>query len=334
MRIRTIKPQFWRSDDITRQSREDRLLFIGLWSYVDDNGVGIDDYRAITADLFAFEEDQAEVREFVREGLARLSRGFLMVRYEVGGKRFIYIPSWDRHQRVDKPNKPRYPRPEDTGTPPTSGNANGRANLATPSRHPRESVDRPPDTIDTGRNRTQSENADSGASTAAHPIGAVSGVTGPGTRPDLGKHESSRGSRESPATGVVEVGVEEERRSTKNTRAPRSTRETPAAGFDEFWTAYPRKEGKRKAQQAYTAALKRGAEPAELLSAARHYRALTANTEPRFIAHPATWLNQGRYDDEPPPQAYLPAVAGSPPTKGTTTQRVNAILAFKRGDPR
>ena len=33
MRIRSIKPEFWRSDDITALSLEDRLLFIGLWSY-------------------------------------------------------------------------------------------------------------------------------------------------------------------------------------------------------------------------------------------------------------------------------------------------------------
>ena len=42
MRIRSIKPEFWTSDDIADLTIEDRLLFIGLWSYVDDNGVGID----------------------------------------------------------------------------------------------------------------------------------------------------------------------------------------------------------------------------------------------------------------------------------------------------
>ena len=40
MRIRSIKPEFWTSDDITALAVDDRLLFIGLWSYVDDNGVG------------------------------------------------------------------------------------------------------------------------------------------------------------------------------------------------------------------------------------------------------------------------------------------------------
>jgi len=111
MRIRSIKPEFWRSDDITQLPRELRLLFIGLWSYVDDNGVGVDDYRQIAADLFALDEDLGEVREFIREGLARLSRGSLITRYQVGGKSYLHVTTWARHQKVDKPNKARYPSP-------------------------------------------------------------------------------------------------------------------------------------------------------------------------------------------------------------------------------
>src|SRR5687768_12953988 len=57
MRIRNIKPEFWRSVDVKSLSPEDRLLFIGLWSYVDDNGVGVDDHRQIAADLFPLEDD-------------------------------------------------------------------------------------------------------------------------------------------------------------------------------------------------------------------------------------------------------------------------------------
>ena len=53
MRIRSIKPEFWRSPDISDLAIEDRLLFIGLWSYVDDNGVGQDRVSTICADLFA-----------------------------------------------------------------------------------------------------------------------------------------------------------------------------------------------------------------------------------------------------------------------------------------
>lgn len=120
MRIRTTKPEFWKSQDIADLSREDRLLFMGLWSYVDDNGVGIDDHRLITADLFPLDEDQNGTREYVREGLATLSRGLLISRYTVAGKSYIYINTWERHQRVDKPNKPRYPLPPTEVPHPTS----------------------------------------------------------------------------------------------------------------------------------------------------------------------------------------------------------------------
>jgi hypothetical protein len=124
MRIRSIKPEYWRSEDITKLSFEDRLLFIGLWSYVDDNGVGIDNARQITADLFALEDDPKAVREFVTEGLRRLQTAGLVQRYTARSKGFIYISTWDQHQRVANPNKPRYPRPGEDDHVPTSGNAN------------------------------------------------------------------------------------------------------------------------------------------------------------------------------------------------------------------
>lgn len=141
MRIRSIKPEFWRSTDATSLSREHRLLFIGLWSYCDDNGVGVDDYRQIAADLFPLEEDPKEARDYVREGLARISRALLLVRYEVDGKPLIYVPTWDKHQRVDRPNKPRWPRPPEGWTPPpTSGNSEPEPHLREVSRDSREDV--------------------------------------------------------------------------------------------------------------------------------------------------------------------------------------------------
>lgn len=93
------------------------------------------------------------------------------------------------------------------------------------------------------------------------------------------------------------------------------------AEFDEFWIAYPRKEGKEAARRAF-AKVTRGhlATPAELLAGARRYAA-DPNREPSFTAHPTTWLNQGRWSDEP-----LPARAGSAPKPSTTDSRVNAGL--------
>ena len=42
MRIRSIRPEFWASEDVAAMDWHTRLVYIGLWSYVDDNGVGRD----------------------------------------------------------------------------------------------------------------------------------------------------------------------------------------------------------------------------------------------------------------------------------------------------
>ena len=113
MRIRSIKPEFWRSPDISCLSIEDRLLFVGLWSYVDDNGVGEDREAMIAADLFAddLSRDPRETFERVSRGLSNLSEAGRIVRYEVGSRRFLAIDNWGKHQRIDKPAKARFPLP-------------------------------------------------------------------------------------------------------------------------------------------------------------------------------------------------------------------------------
>jgi hypothetical protein len=137
MRIRTIKPGFWRWEKVTQLSRDLRLLFVGVWSYVDDNGVGVDDYRQLAADLFALEDDPAEARQFVRDGLATLSRASLILRYEANGTSLLFVVDWDDWQRVDHPGKDRYPRPT---TPLTSTNPEPPASVTTLSREARETL--------------------------------------------------------------------------------------------------------------------------------------------------------------------------------------------------
>ena len=114
LRIRSIKPEFWRSDDVAALSIEDRLLFIGLWSYVDDSGIGVDKLPHICADLFAHDlaESPAEVFARVTGGLQELSSRGMIQRYTVDGKPYLYVTSWPSHQRIDKPSKRRFPLPD------------------------------------------------------------------------------------------------------------------------------------------------------------------------------------------------------------------------------
>jgi hypothetical protein len=131
VRIRSIKPEFWTSEDVAELDWPTRLLFIGLWSYVDDNGVGRDIDKLIKAALFPLEDDPRETLATVSRGLQTLSEGGQIDRYTVDGLPFFYINAWERHQRIDKPNKARYPSP-------TCGNAVPRESVATSSRDPRE----------------------------------------------------------------------------------------------------------------------------------------------------------------------------------------------------
>lgn len=137
MRIRTIKPEFWRSDDIAALDYFDRLLFIGLWSYVDDNGVGRDEERIIAADLFALDDDPRESVARVSRGLQHLSDAGLVDRYTVDERDFLHITKWERHQKVDRPGKARYPMPKDGVT---RQNRNPRDTLAREARGCRETL--------------------------------------------------------------------------------------------------------------------------------------------------------------------------------------------------
>jgi hypothetical protein len=74
----------------------------------------------------------------------------------------------------------------------------------------------------------------------------------------------------------------------------------PASTFDAFWTAYPRKVGKGAALAAWKKA-KPTKETArviiEAVEAQKHSRQWL-DSDGRFIPNPATWLNQGRWQDE------------------------------------
>jgi len=143
-RIRSIKPDFFTSEVIASLPLSARLTFIGLWTYVDDNGVGVDNPRLINAAIWPLEDDPLETLRRTSRDLQSLAEAGLIQRYEVSGKRFLFITSWDEHQKVSHPSRPRYPRPTDPGvTPLTSENAT----LRKPSGNPPEDVQSPPETL-------------------------------------------------------------------------------------------------------------------------------------------------------------------------------------------
>ena len=76
--------------------------------------------------------------------------------------------------------------------------------------------------------------------------------------------------------------------------------------FDKFWNIYPREVGKQEAARAFIKAL-RLADPEVILAGAKRY-AEDKNRLAVYTAHPSTWLNQGRWEDEPIPSKTAEAV--------------------------
>ena len=68
--------------------------------------------------------------------------------------------------------------------------------------------------------------------------------------------------------------------------------------FDEFWMMYPRKVAKRTAQSSWNRLSE--LEQKEALDALQNHLKYwkLKETSKEFIPHPATWLNQGRWEDE------------------------------------
>lgn len=95
-----------------------------------------------------------------------------------------------------------------------------------------------------------------------------------------------------------------------------------AATFEDFWAIYPRRQGRKAAQDAWGKAVK-GMDPGDIIAGAHRY-ATDPNREDAFTALPTTWLNQGRWDDEP-----LPARTPRQQTGGERRMDAYAALAAK-----
>ena len=116
MRIRSTKPEFWRSERIASVDWDSRLVLKGLESYVDDNGVGKDDLALIVSDVFPRDLAREPSRTLARvtAALDDLAAAGLLWRYEADGHQLLFVSFWEDVQRIDRPTAGRFPRPDGT----------------------------------------------------------------------------------------------------------------------------------------------------------------------------------------------------------------------------
>lgn len=68
--------------------------------------------------------------------------------------------------------------------------------------------------------------------------------------------------------------------------------------FDDFWAVYPRRVKKKAARDKFKAIVNDGVNPDQIIEGAKTYAASVEGSDAKHIAHPTSWLNAERWDDE------------------------------------
>lgn len=127
-RIRSIKPEILDDEKAAHLSDRAWRLWVSMWMIADDHGLMHANARRLHGQALWAQNDpdrtEAALQELADAGLIQL--------YQVNGEVYACIPRWSRHQKIDHPGKPRFPRPEE-GTP-----VEILESLARPSRELRE----------------------------------------------------------------------------------------------------------------------------------------------------------------------------------------------------
>lgn len=99
-RIRTIKPEFWTDEDVVELEFHERLLFIGLWNFADDDG--FIEYKPKQIKMRIFPGDKIDIPHAVE---ALTERGMIEhFEADIDGviHRLLHVTNWERHQAINR----------------------------------------------------------------------------------------------------------------------------------------------------------------------------------------------------------------------------------------
>lgn len=111
MRIRYLKPGFWKNEDLAECSFESRLLFQGLWGLADWRGRM--EYRPKRIKCEVFPYDNIDIEKCLKE---LEDRDFIRA-YD--SRKYLWVVNFEKHQHCHKSERDRpstFPDPYDTGT--------------------------------------------------------------------------------------------------------------------------------------------------------------------------------------------------------------------------
>lgn len=105
-RIRSVKPEYWTSEQVMDCSMIARLAFIGMWNFCDDAGIHPASAKTLKAEVFPADEILISEVQLLVDELINVG---LIFEYEVAGKTYWQVTGW-YHQKIEKPNF-KHPKP-------------------------------------------------------------------------------------------------------------------------------------------------------------------------------------------------------------------------------
>ncbi len=121
-RIRYLKPDFFKDEDVGALPFEVRLFFQGLWVLADRDGRLEDRPMRLKAEIFPYDDvDVSRCLSWLVKPKGGSGLPFIY-RYSVDGQRFIQIVSWSKHQRPHGTERGSTIPPYN----PPNGNGNGK----------------------------------------------------------------------------------------------------------------------------------------------------------------------------------------------------------------
>jgi 5-methylcytosine-specific restriction endonuclease McrA len=321
-RIRTVKPEFWEDETIGTLSRDARLLFIATFNMADDEGLLRWTVAYIKAQAFLYDEDMSAAG--VAELMNELVTAGLIYPYRAGKaqQQLAMIVNFHRHQKVNRPQPSKLPPPawnnnqiamvyarRDQFTCHLCGQMvneswalkvdpydSQQTDFIPLDPSPDHVIPRSlggtdhPSNIKIAHNGCNKGRGNRAIEQFRMPDSVASCLRKRGVVPDSLIHSPS----DSVNGSVPGSPPEGKGKEGKGVKTPVAVAPDPL--FDEFWAAYPRKTDKGNARKAWTKAVKKR-EPQAIITAAAAYAA--TKPDPKFTAHPSTWLNGERWDDQP-----------------------------------
>ena len=318
MRARSLKPGFFKNEYLAELGPYAQLLFEGLWCLADREGKLEDRPKRIKAEIFPYYDPKPDVETL----LCKLQEAGFISRYSVNGFKLIKVLNFTKHQSPHSTEKPSiYPDPPQNSERLSLINESASVNSR---KHNALTTDSPtPDSL-TPDSLTGYSGGEALEKTNLNPKREVPPRAEADASAFAGQAEPPGGSH---PQGVFVKGGK------GNGNGRKAPRPSPLAvsypeDFLRFWEAYPRKTGKREALRRWLALKKDGALPdlTTLLGALKWQKEQESWREDggKFVPHPATWLNAGRWDDEPPVQSNA-SIRASPPRADPNCPRCEGV---------